>query len=352
VRRRLTIVVLVVLVLALVAAAALVGLRWWREGHRSDLQEAASYAPADAERLSWTDWADVRAKVGADLDASSSDAQLRRFLDDGFDADLTSASALVQSAPVLQDRFGFSPATAEWELFSQSEQGAVVIVRMPDGTDFDDLADRLEHTGFARPASEDGVWGGDEELLAGLGSLTPELQYVALDADDHLVLTSDTEDYLERAVEGLGGDELPEGMSEVTEAAGDALTASVYDGAYTCSALAMSHADTSDQAEADELVRRAGEVNPVTAFAMAVQPGGHVRAVMSFEAEDQARANATTRAALAGGPAPGQGGDFADRFTVDSAKAVGSVVTLDLVPREGTYVFSDLTSGPVLFATC
>jgi hypothetical protein len=352
VRRRLTIVVLVVLVLALVAAAALVGLRWWREDHRSDLEEAASYAPADAQRLSWTDWADVRAEVGADLDASSSDAQLRRFLDDGFDADLTSASALVQSAPVLQDRFGFSPATAEWELFSQSEQGAVVIVRMPDDTDFDELADRLQHTGFARPASEDGVWDGDEELLAGLGSLTPELQYVALDSADHLVLTSDTAGYLERAVQGLGGDELPEGMSEVTGAAGDALSASVYDGAYTCSALAMGHADTSDQAEADELVQRAGEVSPVTAFAMAVQPGGHVRAVMSFETDDQARTNADTRAALASGPAPGQGGDFADRFWVGSAKAVGSVVTLDLVPREGTYVFSDLTSGPVLFATC
>ena len=28
------------------------------------------------------------------------------------------------------------------------------------------------------------------------------------------------------------------------------------------------------------------------------------------------------------------------------------LITLDLRPREGAYVLSDLTSGPVLFATC
>ncbi|MFC6342457.1 hypothetical protein ACFP8W_10755, partial [Nocardioides hankookensis] len=63
-------------------------------------------------------------------------------------------------------------------------------------------------------------------------------------------------------------------------------------------------------------------------------------------------ANAASRAVLAAGPAPGQGGDFSDRFSVASASAEGDLVTLDLVPRSGEYVFSDLASGPVLFATC
>lgn len=355
-RRRLTIAILGVLVVALLAAAALVGLRWWQDRDRTDLERATAYAPGDAQRLSWTDWAGVRAALGVHLDGSSPAGDVQAFLDDGFDRDLTSASALVQSARVLQAHFGFSPATAEWELFSQSDQGAVVIVRMPDGTDFDAIAGDLADSGFTRPATgeTDGeVWLGGDTLLPTIGAdLTPELQYVALDAAEHLVLTSDNEAYLEQAVGSLGDGDLPDGMQEAVAASGEPLSASVYDGPYTCSALAMSHADRSDEQEAEHLVDEAGEVNPISGFAMSVQPGGHVRVAMAFENEDQARTNADSRATLASGPAPGQGGDFPDRFSVESATADGNVVTLDLRPTEGSYVFSDLSSGPVLFATC
>ena len=73
---------------------------------------------------------------------------------------------------------------------------------------------------------------------------------------------------------------------------------------------------------------------------------------MSFETEEQARTNADTRAELASGPAPGQGGEFADRFTLGEVTADGTVVTMDLEPVAGAFVLSDLSSGPVLFATC
>ena len=111
------------------------GLWWWRAATGSELERAAALAPADAERLSWTDWSGVRRELDADLSDSSSAAELAGFLDRGFDADLTSTSALLASAPVLQSRFGFSPATVEWELFSQSSEGAVVILRLPDSTE-------------------------------------------------------------------------------------------------------------------------------------------------------------------------------------------------------------------------
>lgn len=342
-RKRFVIAAAVVLVLVVVA---ILGLRWWRQdSSANDLDHATTLAPYDAERLSWTDWADVRAEVGAD--------DLQDLLDRGFDADLTSASALVGSAPLLQEHFGFSPATAEWELFSQSESGAVVIVQLPEDTDFDVLADDLEESGFEPPAEEGGVWTGGEALLPDIGAgLTPELQYVALEPDDDLVLTSDTAGYLQETLDRLGDDDLPEPMADVVAASGDPLTASVYDGDYTCSALAMSQADPSDEEQADELLAEAGEVDPIAGFAMSVQPGGTVRVVLAFEDADQARTNADSRAALAAGPAPGQGGDFADRFAVDSVTADGDLVTMGLEPREGTFVFSDLSTGPVLFATC
>jgi hypothetical protein len=335
-----TIVVVAVVGLALLAAAIIVAVRWWQGRDDTTFEQAASYAPGDAERLSWTDWSAVRKQVGPDLDAA-------------FDADLSSASALVESAPVLQSKFGFSPANADWELFSQSAEGAVVIVKLPDGGAVDAVADQLDDLGFTRPDSDTGVWAGGDTLLPEIGdNLTPELQYVALDADDGLVLTSDKADYLQQVVDGLGDDELSASMRSVVAASGDPLSAAVYDGDQVCRALAMSQADDDDQQTADRLIEEAGTVDPMTAFAMSVQPGGGVRTVMAFADGDQARTNADTRATLATGPAPGQGGNFAERFSVASATAEGDLVTLELSPREGSYVFSDLSTGPVLFATC
>jgi cbb3-type cytochrome oxidase subunit 3 len=352
VRKRLTIALVAVLAVVLVAG----GWWWWRTAARTDLAEAAALAPADAERLSWTDWSGVRRELGAELSASSSASAQARFLDKGYDADLTSTSALLQSAPVLQKRYGFSPASADWELFSQSSRGAVVLLRMPDSTDFDTLGDGLEELGYGRPSSGTGVWRGGGALLASIGAdLTPELQYVSLLADQHLVLTSDTAGYLAEADDAATGDrsgDLDAGLAAVVDPTGDALSASVYTGDYTCSALAMSQADQTDQDQAAELVAQAGEVNPVDGFSMSVQPDRHVRVVLAFENDDQARTNADSRRALASGPAPGQGGDFSDRFSVASVTADGSLVRMDLVPRRGTYVLSDLSSGPVLFATC
>jgi hypothetical protein len=351
--RRVTIAVVTLVGLALLAAAVIVGVRWWRHRDTTAFEQATSYAPADAERLSWTDWAAVREKTGADLDADSSADAVQSFLDDAFDQDLTSTSALVQSAPVLQSHLGFSPANVEWELFSQSTEGAVVIVKLPDGADVDAVGDDLEKAGFSRPEHDDGVWTGGDTVLPTIGEdLTPELQYVALDADDGLVLTSDRAGYLRHVVDDLGDDEISAPLRSVVRASGEPLSAAAYDGDRACTALAMSQADADDQASADRLVREAGTVDPVQALAMSVQPGGDVRVVMAFADDEQARTNAASRARLAAGPAPGQGGDFSDRFSVTSATSEGDLVTLDLDPVSGTYVLSDLSSGPVLFATC
>ena len=338
-----------------VVAVTLVGLLaggvlWWKIADTTEFEQAVGLAPSGADRLAWTDWRAVRSELGADLSASSSSDQVDEFLAEGFDADLTSTSALLASAPVLHERFGFSPASVEWELFSQSAEGALVTLRLPESTDFDDLADGLEELGYTRPDDEDGVWRGGSDLLAGIGpDLTPELQHIALDSEERLVRTSDTADYLATALEDTG--EQDEAVDQVVEASGEPLSAAVYAGPQACRELAMSSADPADQNLADQLVEDAGEVNPLTAFAMSAQPGG-VRVVLAFEDDDQARTNADSRAVLARGPAPGQGGEFADRFRVGQVTAQGDLVTMELEPVEGQFVLSDLSSGPVLFATC
>ncbi len=114
----------------------------------------------------------------------------------------------------------------------------------------------------------------------------------------------------------------------------------------------MSQADGPDRARASQLIEEAGEINPLRGFAIAARAGGDVRVAMAFETDEQARTNADTRAALASGPAPGQGGSFADRFELRTTRADGRVVTMELIPVEGSFPLSDLASGPVLFATC
>ena len=348
-RNRWVVVGAVVLVVAVVAASVL----WWRSVQATELQRAVALAPAATERITWTDWAGVRSTLGSDVDAASGSDELAGFLDEAFEADLSPMSALVESAQAMQESYGFSPASLEWELLAQSEEGAAVVMQLPEETDFDELADRLEDLGYQRPGDDTGVWLGGRDLLPQIGTLTPELQFLALDADRRLVVGSDTEAYAGTAIDAATGEEAGlEDLDDVVEAAGSPLAAAVYSGDVVCNTLAMGNAGASDQAEAGDLVAQAGEVNPLTGFAMARGRDGGVRVAMSFEDDEQARTNADTRARLASGPAPGQGGDFADRFRLGRVAAEGEVVTMELDPVEGSYVLSDLSSGPVLFATC
>jgi len=346
--------VVLAVALALVVVAAVAGLRWWRDAHRTELQRAMDLAPGDGQRFSWTDWAGVRDELGVDLDAESPQGEVADFLGAGYDADLTSASALPESAQVMHVQFGFSPASVDWELFSQSEAGAVVMLHLPDSTDWGGLAAQLSSLGYTEPDEEGGVWLGGSEVLGRIGGgVTPELGYVVLDEEDSLVFTSDTVDYLEDAVDDAIGDgSSVDGLEEVVDASGEPLSASIYTGDNACVALSMGQADADDQALGEQLVAEAGEIHPYTAFALSVQPDLDLRLALSFENDDRARTDADSRAVLASGPAPGQGGDFSDRFALGKVEADGRVLTMELETVEGSYVLSDLSSGPVLFATC
>lgn len=345
------------LALVLVAVLAMAGWHWWQERERTDLERAVAYAPSATERFSWTDWAAVRRELGADLDARSPAEDVESFLADGYDAGLTSGSAMVDSATVLQNALGFSPADVAWELLAQSSTGSVLLVGLPDDLDTDELAAGFESLGYERPDDEDGVWNGGEQLVARLAEqngadLSPQFQYLAVDPDRHVLLASDSGPYLRDAVAGLDDDHVDQGVADVAHAVGEPLSAAVYTGDRACTSLAMAQADDSDQSTADQLIAAAGGVDPLTGFAMAAEPGGTVRVALAFEDDDRAHRNADSRAELAAGPAPGQGGDFSERFDLGPVTADGRVVTMELKPVDDSPVLSDLSTGPVLFATC
>ena len=235
------------------------------------------------------------------------------------------------------------------------------MLQLPDGTDFD-AARRPPRTSSAtpRPHDETGVWDGGPDVLAAIGAtLTPELQYVALDADDgpgpdqrqrrptstQAVLRRRDGDGRDRrrAARGsrrhgtpLVGGDLRRRLHLL--GARDGAGRRRRPGAGATSSLARG--------------RRGQPGRPASRCRSS--PTGHVaRWCMAFENADQARTNADTRARLAAGPAPGQGGELRRPVLGAPGHRRGrSDVVLDLVPAEGAYVLSDLSTGPLLFATC
>ena len=251
-RKRLIVAAVALVVVAVLGAGAVVGVQRWREAHRSDLERAMAMAPADALRLSWTDWAGVRDELGLGLSADSTPAEVTELIDRGFGADLTSTSALAESAPLMHGPFGFSPATVDWELFTQSETAAAVTLGLPDSADFDGIADRLTTLGYAAPSSDTGVWQGGIDVLAQIStSITPELTFVALDAEAHVIVTSDTTEGAKAAMEAAGKGGAPTGglgdvVVSIDEGAAP-LSGAFYTGDQVCGALSMGQADDIDQ---------------------------------------------------------------------------------------------------------
>jgi hypothetical protein len=202
------------------------------------------------------------------------------------------------------------------------------------------------------------VWVGGSDLVAQIDAdLTPVQQNVAVFPDDHLVLMSDNAAYLSTATavakgsaDGLGD---VAGVDGLAAAADEPVAATQWVSTFACEDLSMGAADDGDQAEGERLVAAAGDAGPYEGLVMAMQPDRSLVVGLHFETADQADRNLQTRVDLASGPAPGQGGSFADRFEIASGKADGQDVVITTRPTGRTAsVLSDLTSGPVLFATC
>ncbi|QNN54058.1 hypothetical protein [Nocardioides mesophilus] len=360
-QRRARVLVTGVATLALVAVLVAAGLVARRLLDRpDDLERAVGTLPQDVLRATYTDWAAVRSAAGGeDLDAGSAPRQVSAFLDRAFEQDLTSTSALAGSTYALEHRFGFSPLEARWEALGQGEQGQVVVLAFDDGTDLGGVERRLRTLGYAEPAGgagSGGTWAGSADLVAALDpELTPVQQNVAVLPEDGLVLMSDAPGSVSAAAEVVRGDAPALRADGVVAAVagGAPVTAVLWAGDFACADVSMARADEEDQQAAAALVREAGGVHPLTGLLIAREADGTLGVAMAFESDEQASEDLQARVDLAAGRAVGQGGSFTDRFRVSAGEADGRVVRLELTPRpRAGFVFSDITSGPLLFATC
>jgi hypothetical protein len=354
--RRRTVVLVATVVVAILLV--LVGRKVWQDEHRTDLSEALDAVPRSTLRLAFTDWAAVRKELGVPDQARPSAATIDKLTTRAYDSDLSAASSIDESTAALQKNFGFSPATVEWEAYAQSREGATMVVRLPDDFDLDQVTGHLEDLGFTKPSSSTGVWEGGVDLVAAIDpTITPELQYVAVLADQHLVVTSDEEDYAKQAAAAAEGkaDTLADldSTRELVDKLDEPAAAMVWTRDFACQDLAMSQAGDDDQSTADELVQEAGGVSPLSGLVMAMSPRRTLTVGELFESSGQAKENLRPRAKLAVGEAPGRGGSFSDDLSLVSSRTDGAAVMLELRPKdESGFVLSALDNGPVLFATC
>lgn len=355
-RRRIT---AVVVALAVLGAVVVAGHWLWTERSRTDLSRAVEVVPEATQRLLFTDWAEVRRTLGVEDDDSPSDGAIAAMIAEAYDTDLSAASSIDSAAVALEKYFGFSPATIEWEAYAQESGGAVMVVRMPDGFDFDRVEAKLDDLGFTRPAVTTGVWAGGIDLVAAIDpTITPLLQYVAVLADEGLIVTSDEEAYAQKAVGVALGDAGSLGdvevVQEVVRSVDEPVVAEVWARDFACADLSMSQADDRDvRNQADALIAAAGEITPLSGMVMSLDGERNLVVSQLFEDAEAAKVNLPARAKLAVGEAPGRGGTFSDDLELISSETRGATVQLRFAPRAPTgFLLSALDTGPVLFATC
>jgi hypothetical protein len=330
--------------------------------HRTSYEDAVSWLPKSTLRATYTDWASVRSLAGGrSLGSSSTTRDVSNFLSRADDLDLTSTSAVVDSTYAMNRLYGFSPLDAQWEMYGQSREGAVDVLRLDRSVDLDGVERNLRRLGYTPPADgagTGGVWAGTTDLVAQIDpSLTPVMQNVVVLPEQRVVLLSDSDGYASSSAAVVTGDD--PGLDEVAgtialaRVAGEPATAVLFASDFACDALSMAEADEEDQAQAKELISAAGGVRPLAGLVIAMHPDRSLVVGMHFESSDRAAEDLRPRVKLASGEAPGQGGTFGERFRVKEAVADGNEIVMQLQPAaKDLSLISDLTEGPLLFASC
>jgi hypothetical protein len=358
--RSLSVVALVTLVVVAVAGVALS----LTPRRTPPLPSALASMPAETLTASVTDWARVRATLGATGDLGAGAGLLGR----AYDTDLSAVSVLGDMADVMEPRYGWSVHDALWEGLAQSRQGAALVVQMPAGFDLQRVRERLRALEYLPPFESDGVWRGGKNVVARIdGSLTPLLGHAVVLDEQHRLVFSDTKSYARRTAAVIQGSVASLGQQEpvtaVAEQLGGATASVVHTGRRGCQVMGFGSAAAPDKARARQRVAAVGGLRPYAAVGLGLmagaagEGGGPRRApmlvAMHFADAGAADDQVDRRSRLAVGDAPAQGGTYESRFSVASAMQRGGDVVLRLRPREAdSQLLSDLGSGALLFASC
>ena len=346
---------------AVVAVLAVVGAVVWvllpRGG--TTLEQAVSQLPEETLRVSYVDWESLRAASGG-IGPDASQPEVRRFVQRISDLDASPLTALGDQIDLYQRVFGVSVLGAQWEALGQSRTGQVNLLAVDDSVDLAEVERRLAGLGYREPSGgrgSGGPWIGGADLIVGIDSrLTPIVQAVAVLPEQRLVAFSDSDLYLDQALDVLTGDEPSladvEHVSALVDAAGDPTSGALLAQDFACEALSMTLASEEGQAGLDAVLdERPGTADPLQGYWFG-RTGRDLVTALAFGSPETAESNLETRALLASGPGYGEGGRVSDRFVLEEARVEGDLVVMEARVRPRTRVMNTFINGPVGFATC
>lgn len=344
----------VVLVLAVVAGAVAARSQ---PDPRPALAQAVAAIPADTGTASFTDWKRVRG-TGKGAGARRSVGALMRR---AYAHDLTSVSVVASAQQEMAEQMGWSALDLDWEMYSQSRRGAVLVLALSPSTRPARVVRGLRRAGYTPPTSRPsggGVWETNGDVAANVPGLPDQLANVAVLADRGLVLGSDRGAFLRRSLGVVRG---ARASFADTRAARDLArtlapvdVAVLHDSASGCASTSYEDAAPADRNQATALAGGALEATRGLALGLRERHRTqHLRVAMRFGSTVTAERQMAVRRRLATGDAVGQGGTFGERFDIARARTSGTVGVLDLRLRSPrTQAFSDLDEGPLLFAWC
>lgn len=345
-RRRLLAAVLT----CLLVVAAGTGIWWWWQQRVTGWAAVTQLLPPDTERVAFTDWSQVRKELR--YEATPSAAASERLALRATDRDL-SVSSTGEAAASIERALGFNPVASDWEMLAQGPDGMVVIWRFDD-LDADRVTDHLRDAALTEPkdATSGGVWKGGADVLTDAGVAAPEVQHVAVLEDEGLILASDDAGYLRDAVPVARGDEDGLDVAALADPIETPMAAVLLTNGRVCEELSTDQADGDAQATRDELVRQVGGVERLESYLVARLPGDELDVVFGYADDEAAEADRRAREALAKAEDPGQYLDYRELFTVRDARTEGRAVVVRTRAIDEFAPLTNLTSGPVLLATC
>lgn len=321
------------------------------------LDQALQTLPEQSLVANFTDWSAVRSELSPELAGGSSPDDVDTFFDAAYDRDFSAVSLLALDHAAIQDAYGWGVVDSEWEMYGQSRDGAVEVVKMTEDFDLDAVDAALTTLGY--PAADgDGIRVGGADLVAQIApELTPQLANIALLPDDDLIVASASAGYLGVALDAIDGGNT---MADVD--ASDHLTSSLPDDTTTtllaidgraCATSGFGDADAETRRVARQRIDEAGGVHPLDGLALSLTSDSDLVVAMAFDDDAAAESDLAVRRGLATGDAPAQGGTFEERFEVASATSEGSTIVMRLHPKsDDIQLLSDLGRGGLLFASC
>ena len=326
----------------------------------SAIAEAVGRMPAGTTDMGFTDWARIRASLGAqDITGASP-------LDDKIDVLMSTAQREAAAAGFgvaylrnHRDTWGWDTLDLEWEALYSGDGPPVSLVRLREGVDVDAIAQRYDERGFSTERVGDATVRSHDLDLSADWIRTTDLGVTntAFLDDGRTLMFSSSREALDAALRTSGAPLLP-GASGVVDALGEPSAAWLVLGP-GCPAFTPLPIDPFDPDASIGPLATGESLRPWTALGVGYErpdwdPVGRV--AMGFLTPEDAQADEAARSEEARtGISQRVRAPYADAvFTLDGSRVEGDTLVLDVTPADDMprRLFDMVFARDMTFAGC